>query len=103
MSGYEQFHQFRLDTLRTDPFQSRRKFPDRFRRLRLDRKRKLRGETYCTQNPERIFRKTFHRVSDTADQMVIQIFHPAEYIDKPHFIVIRHRIDREIPAPQIFF
>ena len=102
MSRYKQLYQLGPDPLRADILQCGGKLSDRSRRVRLDREIQLRREADCSQDTEGILRKSLLRIPDTADQMMVQVLHPAEYVDQPDVIIIRHRIDRKITALQIF-
>ena len=98
---YKKLHQFSPDPLRTDVFQRRRQFSHRCCRILLDREIKLRRESDRPQDAERVFRKPLLRISHAADPVPVQILHPAKHIHQPDFIIICHRIDGKVPAPQV--
>ena len=100
--GNQQFCQFHRNPFRADMLQRRRKFPDCLFRLPVDAETQLRAEPDRPQDPQRIFPEPFLRNTHTADCFTLQIPHSSVQIHQPGLIVVRHRIDRKIPALQIF-
>ena len=97
-----ELHQFRLDPLRTDLIQLLRHIPDRIPHIIRQGKSELGREPYRPQHPQSVLPEALLRVTDAPDHLIFQILHPTELIHEPGLWSIRHRIDRKIPAFQIF-
>ena len=89
-------------SLGTDPPQIRRKLRSRFESGAVDLIAQLRAETDGSHDPQRVFRKALPRISDRADDSLLQVLLSAEQIDQAAFPVIRHRVDRKIPSLKVF-
>ena len=67
----------------------------------LQGKAQLGGKPQPPQNPQGILRKTCLSISHTTDHTFFQILHPMKQIYQSVLFIVRHRIDRKIPAQQI--
>ncbi len=93
---HEKLYQLRLNPLRANFGETCRALFHRRNGRFLHGKPELRGKADSPQHPERIFRKTLPRVSDTADQAALQVPDPAVDIHKPSLIIVRHRVNCKI-------
>ena len=103
MIGNQKLYKLCLDTFCTDIGKIWCKFSDRLSGLFLDLKSKLCRKTDRPQNPQGILRKTCLSISHTADHTFFQILHPMKQIHQSVLFIVRHRIDRKIPAQQILW
>ena len=71
-------------------------------RRRIKPESKLGAEADGSQHPERILIESFPGASDAAHNLIPQIRQPAEQIHKPVPVIVGHRIDREVPAHEVF-
>ena len=101
MIGDQKLYKLCLDTFCTDIGKIWCKFSDCLSGLFLNLKSKLCRKTDRPQNPQGILRKTCLSISHTTDHTFFQILHPMKQIYQSVLFIVRHRIDRKIPAQQI--
>ena len=102
MRRYKKFDKLGLNPLRTYVFQRRRQLPDGLRRILFNREIELCRKTHCAQYPQGVFREPLLRLSDTTDQVMVQIIHSPEHIHQAHVIIIRHSVNGKVSPSQIF-
>ena len=102
MIGYQKLYKLCLDTLCTDMLQIPR-HPRQCRfRIFLHSKTKLCGKTHCTEHTKGILCKTFYRITDTTDDLPIDILHSAKQIHQSMLRMISHGVNGKISSFQIF-
>ena len=102
MIGYQKLYKLCLDTLCTDMLQVPR-HPRQCRfRILLHSKTKLCGKTHCTEHTKGILCKTFYRITDTTDDLPIDILHSAKQIHQSMLRMISHGVNGKISSFQIF-
>ena len=94
----QQFDQFCLYPLCTDLFNRLCQFPDRRKGLFFHFKTKLCRKPQCPKHPQCILRKTLFWISHAADHFFLQITHSVKGIHQPTALIVRHGINRKIPA-----
>ena len=97
----EQLRQFRHDPLAADLREIRRERRGGRRRIVFHVIPELRREPDRPHDAERVLPEALFRDADRADQLPLEVFLPAEQVDEPRLLTVRHRVDREVAAPQV--
>ena len=103
MPGLEQLERFVKETRRRHVPQQDRQIADGGGSLRRDAEVQLGGQARRAKHPDGIFAISGHRVADQPQRAAGDIFHAARVVpDAEVGNVVVERIDREIPAPDVF-
>lgn len=99
----EDTEQLFTDALIGDVVEKPTKCEHRVFRLRFDDKPISRGKAHSAQDTERVFREALSLVAHTADDAKTQVCLPAEWVDDVLARRIRHSVDGEVSAGEVFF
>ena len=98
MSRHQQLHKLRLDPLCADMLKISGHTGKRSLRIFFHLKTKLCGKSHCTKHTQSILCKTLYRISHTADDLFINVFHSAKQIHQTMFRMVRHGVNGKISS-----
>ena len=87
--------------LRGDLIEIGRKCRGGTERLFLDFVAQLGRKAHCPHDPKGVLGKPFRRIPDAPDELSPDVADAVKLVDKPGLLRIGHRIDREVPAPEV--